>query len=104
MLVEVALPVPVLKNFTYAVPPEYGARATPGSRVLVPFGRGEKLGWFDRVVEGPSDDGVRPLTAVVDAAPSVSPTLLRLCRWAADYYIAPPGLVLRAALPAAMSV
>jgi primosomal protein N' (replication factor Y) len=39
---------------------------------------------------------------VPDAAPALRPDLLAVCRWMSDYYVAPPGMVLRAALPAAL--
>ena len=35
-----------------------------------------------------------------DALPAFRPDLLAVCRWMADYYVSPVGLVLRAALPA----
>ena len=37
-----------------------------------------------------------------DAEPAFRPDLLAVCRWMSEYYVAPPGLVLRAALPAAL--
>jgi primosomal protein N' (replication factor Y) len=48
-------------------------------------------------------EDVRPIDRVLDRQPSVPAELLRLCRWVADYYIAPLGVVLRAALPAVLS-
>jgi primosomal protein N' (replication factor Y) len=39
---------------------------------------------------------------VPDAEPAFRPDLLAVCRWMSEYYVAPPGLVLRAALPAAL--
>ena len=39
---------------------------------------------------------------VPDAEPAFPPDLLAVCRWMSDYYVAPPGMVLRAALPAAL--
>lgn len=102
MRVEVALPVPVPRTFTYLV--EGGVEIAMGTRVLVPFGSRRLIGW----VVGPGDEGtdaarVRPVAAVLDDAPGVPPELLGLCRWIADYFVAPLGQVLRAALPAALS-
>ncbi|HEX7240291.1 MAG TPA: primosomal protein N' [Longimicrobiaceae bacterium] len=102
MFVEVALPLPVLHTFTYAVPEALRAAAVPGARVLVPFGRKERIGWIDRVAEAPSGGRTLPLHGVLDEAPSVNLPLLRLCRWIGDYYVAPLGQVLRTALPAAL--
>ena len=39
---------------------------------------------------------------VPDAEPAFRTDLLAVCRWMSEYYVAPPGLVLRAALPAAL--
>ena len=97
MLVDVALPLPIPRVFTYRVEQD-GLAA--GTRVLVPF-RGRRLiGW----VTGPGAEPIEParvraVSAVLDREPTVPAELLRLCRWVADYYAAPLGQVLRAALP-----
>jgi primosomal protein N' (replication factor Y) len=46
---------------------------------------------------------VRAVERVLDEAPSITPDLLRLCRWISSYYLTPLGLVLRAALPTLLS-
>ncbi|HEX7242132.1 MAG TPA: DEAD/DEAH box helicase, partial [Longimicrobiaceae bacterium] len=103
MFVEVALPLPVLHTFTYAVPEGMRGAAVPGARVLVPFGRKERIGWIDRVAEeAPASGRILPINGVLDVVPSVTPTLLKLGRWIGDYYVAPLGQVLRTALPAAL--
>ena len=100
--VEVALPLPVDQTFTYALGP--GARIpVPGTRVLVPFHRRKRVGW----VVGPGRPGseslrLRRVSAVLEEEPSLPPRLLELTRWIADYYVAPLGLVLRAALPSVL--
>ena len=100
MLLEVALPVPIPRPFTYrsTVP------LTPGTRVHVRFG-GRKLTGF---VLGPASDSrelknLRDIESILDREPSVPADVLELCRWIADYYLAPIGLVLRTALPAVLS-
>jgi primosomal protein N' (replication factor Y) (superfamily II helicase) len=103
LLAEVAVPLPVLRTFTYAVPPDLQARAAVGARVLVPFTRGQRIGWIDRLVHSPAADGVRPIADVLDPTPSVPGNLLALARWVGDYYVAPLGQVLRTALPAALT-
>src|SRR3954468_8935124 len=80
------------------------ARARPGARVLVQFRQRERIGWIDRVSETVSDaEKVKPILGVLDAAPSVTPAVLRLCRWIAEYYLAPLGIVIRTALPAGLT-
>jgi primosomal protein N' (replication factor Y) len=101
---DVALPVPLDRVFTYACPPPglpSGDLPTPqiGCRVLVPF-RNEKLsGIVTRVHDEPPPVEARPLLAVLDAAPILSPALLELAEWIAQYYICPLGEVLRTMLP-----
>jgi primosomal protein N' (replication factor Y) len=57
---------------------------------------------------GESDGGALGTTKpkrvidVPDSEPAFRPDLLAVCRWMSEYYVAPPGLVLRAALPAAL--
>jgi primosomal protein N' (replication factor Y) len=98
--VEVALPLPIHRTFTYRVD---GTPPPVGSRVLVPFRRSDRIGW----VVGPGDEGpikgLRPILSVLDRRPSVTEDLLELCRWMADYYVAPLGITIRAALPAVLS-
>ena len=94
------------RTFTYAVPPALRARVKPGARVLVPFANREKIGWIDRVADEPrgADPAkIKPIVGVLDRSPSAPPTILRLCRWIADYYLAPLGQVLRTALPAGLA-
>ncbi len=102
--VEVALPVPVYQNFTYAVPDDLSARVQAGARVVVPFRNRDIVG----IVQGESAGKElrrkpRSIKAVPDDLPVVSGEMLQLCQWIADYYIIPLGLVLRAALPAALT-
>lgn len=100
MLVEVALPLPIPRTFTYRVERE----VEPGTRVLVPFGRRKLIGWVDGPTRADGDaKRIRPVTDVLEDEPSAPADLLALCRWIADYYLAPLGLVLRAALPAVLS-
>ena len=73
-----------------------------GSRVLVPFGRRQQIG----LVLGCSDESslpagkIRRCASVIDAAPLLSATDLRLIRFTSDYYHHPIGEVVAAALPA----
>ncbi len=105
-LVEVALPLPLLQTFTYAVPATTRHPLVAGSRVVVPVKGKRTIG----LCVGESDGialGDRKALAVLDvpdAEPSLTPDLLALCRWIADYHVVPLGLVCRAVLPAALGV
>jgi len=101
--VEVAIPVAVDRVFTYSVPGEFEAQAAPGKRVLVSFGRKTVTGLIVECSSSSPLGSLKSVTDVVDAAPVVTPELLRLCRWVAEYYQAPLGEVVKAALPHAFS-
>jgi primosomal protein N' (replication factor Y) len=99
-LIDVALPIPLFRTFTYSVGNEIANAIAPGTRVLVPLKTGREIG----VCVGPAErapDKVppKPIISVPDAEPAFSPAQLAVCRWIADYYVAPLGLVLRGALP-----
>jgi len=98
--VEVALPLPVARTFTYAIS---GPLPLPGSRVLVPFRRGERIGWVVGPAPGGEVPGIREVLDILDETPSAPADILSLARWMADYYLAPLGMVLRGALPSVLS-
>jgi primosomal protein N' (replication factor Y) len=104
-LVEVVVPIPVTGRFHYRVPPHLAGRALVGSRVLVRFGKQKVTGVVVRA-DTAAPEGVTPvdLSEVLDNEPALAPELVELCLWIADYYEAPAGEVMRAALPAGSSV
>lgn len=98
--VDIALPLPVFSTFTYTMD---GPIPPPGTRVLVPFRREERIGWI--VGPGTKVDlpNLRPVLDVLEDEPSVNPDILELSAWMADYYLAPLGMVLRTANPSVLS-
>ena len=102
---EVAVPVAVHGTFTYAIPLALRDAVRLGSRVEVPFGAKRNTGFVVALTDQPPEGGkVRPIHAVLDDdEPALLPEIIDLCRWAAEYYIAPLGEMLRVALPANMS-
>jgi primosomal protein N' (replication factor Y) len=98
--VEVALPLPIHRTFTYRVE---GTPPPPGTRVLVPFRRDERIGWVVGPGEAGPIRGLKSVRDVLDDEPTVTTDVLGLCRWMAEYYVAPLGIALRAALPAVLS-
>jgi primosomal protein N' (replication factor Y) len=101
MLVEVALPLPLPRTFTYRVP---GGVAEPGTRVRVSFGPRKLMGWIVALADANSDVAkIRDVDALLETHPSLTPDVLQLCRWVSDYYVLPLGQVLRTALPAVLS-
>jgi len=103
LAVQVALPVPIPRTFTYRLPSPMAVACQPGCRVRVPFGRKSLIGVAVAVGTEPGFQGdLRNVVDVLDTVPAVSGELLDFTRWLADYYFAPWGLVLQAALPAAL--
>ena len=99
-LLQVALDTPLHRLFDYRLPDGLGA-VQPGSLVEVPFGRSLQIG----VALGrPADstigaDKLRDVIRVLDDRPALSPDILRLAQFCADYYHYPLGAVLLATLP-----
>ncbi|HKW47991.1 MAG TPA: primosomal protein N' [Gemmatimonadaceae bacterium] len=102
MLVDVALPLPLFRTFTYAVEGR-GEPLHAGTRVLVPFRNRKEIGIV--VGEAHARDGItpKPVVAIPDDAPVLDASMLALCRWIAQYYVVPLGVALKCALPAALS-
>ncbi len=95
---RVALPLPLRQSFVYRVPEAMAERAVPGAQVLVPFRGRAKRGIVVGLAPACDLERVSDLTSVLPAPP-LSAHLLELARWIADYYLAPLGEVLAAALP-----
>ena len=94
----IALPVPVRQLFTYRVPEPLDPAALPGAPVEVPFrGRAARGVLVERIASTPLES-VRDIAKVL-GSPVLSAHVLALARWVAEYYLAPPGEVIAAALP-----
>ena len=95
---DVALPVPLDQNFTYAL---RGVVPAVGARVLVPFSGQQLMGVVVRVHDDALPDGIeaKPVQQVLDEAALLPEELMRLAGWIAQYYVAPLGEVLRGMLP-----
>ncbi|MEK6755558.1 MAG: primosomal protein N' [Bacteroidota bacterium] len=103
-LVDIALPVPLDKTFTYITPPELQPLAKAGSRVLVTFGKKTLSGVIVGFPAVAPVQGLKPLIDLLDAEPTFSEEMLRLTRWMSEYYFAPWGEVLKAATPQGLTI
>jgi len=102
---EVAVPVAVHGSFTYSIPEELRDGVRLGSRVEVPLGTKRTTGFVVALIDRVDDESkLKPIRALLDDdEPALTPEIIDLCRWAAEYYIAPLGEMLRTALPANMA-
>jgi primosomal protein N' (replication factor Y) (superfamily II helicase) len=101
-IANVSLPLPFDRLFTYTIPPELREDALPGARVLVPFGKKHKIGYIIELPQTTQLTRLKPILDILDPKPVFTPDMLQLCKWIAEYYIAPLGEVLRSATPAGM--
>ena len=87
------------RTYTYRVPDSM-VDLELGEAVLVEFGRRQALGIVVAEADVPPDVDPKPiLDRVRGDGPILPPLTLRLARWIAGHYLAPPSLVLRAMLP-----
>src|SRR5438105_10336206 len=94
---DVALPVPLDTSFTYGVP--NGMQPVIGGRVLVPFRQQRLSGIVVSLHDNKPEVQTKKLIEVLDPEPVLDPSLMRLGKWIADYYLAPLGEVFRTMLP-----
>jgi primosomal protein N' (replication factor Y) len=100
---EVALPLPLRSVFTYAIPERLAGAIFPGSRVLVPFRNRAMTGVVVELSSRRPDPArvknIKEVVEALDPIPALTPKLIELGRWVANYYVCPLGEVFRAMLP-----
>ncbi len=104
-LIEVVFNKPLWQSFTYSLPPELAGGNLTGCRVAVPFGTGQLIGyvWGSSAVSKESRLEVKGVFDRLDSNPLLPQSILTLVKWAADYYQAPPGMMMAAAHPPGIS-
>ncbi len=103
VVLQVAVPVPVPRNFDYLAPEGAMPDDPCGCRVVVPFGRRALVGVVVGVAAAVDDPRqLRAAERWLDSATPFSAELWNTLRWAAAYYAHPLGEVLATALPAAL--
>lgn len=107
--VEAALPVPLRRVFTYRVPEKFRGSIRLGTRVKLPFGKREMTGYAVGLhAELPPDvdideSKIKEIIEVSDDEPLITPEILKLTQWTADYYSSFWGEMLKASLPAGIN-
>jgi primosomal protein N' (replication factor Y) (superfamily II helicase) len=101
LLADVAVPLPLPDPLVYEVPANWAALAVPGVRARVLVGKRRLNGMIVEVHHRqPEGVNLRPIVEILDREPVLTPDLLDLARFTADYYMAPLGEVVRSMLPA----
>ena len=90
------------KEFDYLVPPDLVSQVEVGSRVKVPFGPRQVMGCVTALPEESTHTNLRSILKVVGGQSLVTPKVLQLARWIADYYCCPVEIALKSVLPEAV--
>ena len=92
------------REFSYKVPPELAGKIKPGSRVSVPFGKGNRLrtGIVLSVEECCESAEIKSVAAVLDQAPLLSIELVSLISWLAEHYFCSLYEAAKVMLPAGL--
>ncbi len=107
--VEAALPVPLRRVFTYRIPAEMRSRIGIGARLKLPFGRRLITGYAVELHAKMPDDvevdesKIRDVAELLDDQPLITPEILKLTQWTAEYYASFWGEMLKASLPAGIN-
>lgn len=100
---DIVIPVAVGGSFTYGIPQELRGTLHRGSLVTVPFGKTGKTTGMVVSIHGNPPEGFAPkeITGLLPEEASVNDRLVDFILWISDYYMAYPGEVMKAAIPAA---
>lgn len=100
-IADIAVNVPLKQLFSYRIPDPLIESTKVGMRVRIPFGRRLTIGFVLGVRKGDAG-GLKDLKEVLGKEPVLTSALIKLLRWASDYYCHPIGQVVRTALPATL--
>jgi primosomal protein N' (replication factor Y) len=87
------------KAFDYELPEAVAGLLQPGSRVRVPVRTRTSLATVIELLEETDVPGIKPISEIVSAEPILSPLLLKLGAWMADYYCCSLEAAMKAVLP-----
>ena len=101
--IDVILPIPLERLFTYSITQAESSFLKPGMRVAVPFGKSKIYTGIVGLVHtnAPEIYEVKEIHQILDEIPIVNERQLRLWKWIANYYMCTVGEVMRGSLPSA---
>jgi len=101
--INVILPIPLEKLFTYKVTQEQADFLKPGMRVAVPFGKSKIYTALVHSAHNTAPEvyEAKEIHQILDETPIVNEIQLKHWQWIADYYMCTLGEVFRSALPSA---
>jgi primosomal protein N' (replication factor Y) len=100
--VDVILPLAIPQTYTYSVADAFVPLLRIGIRVAVQLGPRKRYAGIVKAIheQAPTAYKTRPILDVLDEEPVIYPNQLQFWDWMAKYYMATPGDVMNAALPA----
>ncbi len=107
--VDVALPLPMRRTFTYRLSEAMRPSVKPGARLLVPFGKRHLTGYAVELFESlpqeldVEETAIKVAAELLDEEPLITAEILKLTQWTADYYFSSWGEMLKASLPAGIN-
>ena len=101
--INVILPIPLDKLFTYSISEDEANFLRPGMRVAVPFGKSKIYTGLVAAVHQTPPEVYEPkeIHQILDEKPLVNQIQLKHWQWIAEYYMCTIGEVFRGALPSA---
>lgn len=102
MIARVTLDLTLRREFDYSVPTELESGVSVGARVKVPFAHREVLGVVTALVDSSPHTGLKPILRVIGQQSLVTPRVLELARWMAEYYCCPVEAALKTVVPEAV--
>jgi primosomal protein N' (replication factor Y) (superfamily II helicase) len=106
VFVNVILPVPIPRLFTYQVPIELQEEVAPGKRVIVQFGAKRFYSAIIHQVHSSAPEGyqTKEIISILDDLPAVNAIQLKFWDWISTYYMCTLGDVMKAALPSGLKL
>jgi primosomal protein N' (replication factor Y) (superfamily II helicase) len=102
MIARVTLEIALRREFDYLIPQELEGKVEVGSRVKVPFSHRQVLGVITALAKDSPHTNLRAILKVIGGQALVTPKVLGLARWIADYYCCPVEVALKSVLPDAV--
>ncbi len=102
MIARVTLDLTLRREFDYSVPTELESTVSVGTRVKVPFSHREVLGVVTALVDSSPHTGLKPILRIIGQQSLVTPKVLELARWMAEYYCCPVEAALKTVVPEAV--
>lgn len=98
--VDIALGLPALGSFQYSVPENLIEKIAIGKRVWVSVRSRRMVGYIVGTSDKALFDEIRDIESVIDQAPIIDESLLKLTQWMSEHYFCSWGQCIEAALPA----